>query len=77
ATRGVRFPSAGSDGETLQAEWEAVAPAGSRGAVAYDVYSSTDLTKGFVFERRVAEPKCLVPREEGVPAKFWVVLVAE
>jgi len=77
ANRGVRFTSAGSDGETLRAEWEAVAPDGARGAVAYDVYSSTDLTKGFVFERRVAEPRCLAPREEGVPVKFWVVLVAE
>ena len=77
ANRGVRFTSAGSDGETLQAEWEAVAPTGARAAVAYDVYSSTDLTKGFVFERRVTEPKCLAPREDGVPVKFWVVLVAE
>jgi len=77
ANRGVRFTSAGSDGETLRAEWEAVAPDGARGAVAYDVYSSTDLTKGFVFERRVSEPRCLAPREEGVPVKFWVVLVAE
>ena len=77
ANRGVRFTSAGSDGEMMQAEWEAVAPAGARAAVAYDVYSSTNLAEGFVFEKRVTDTRCLAPREDGVPVKFWVVLVAE
>ena len=81
ANRGVRFTSAGGDAETgeLRATWvdEGAPPDGARGAAKYDVYVSTNLLEGFAFRERVTAAEWSAPRQEGAPAMFWVVLVAE
>ena len=78
ANRGVEFTSASACKEGLRATWtDAGAWEGARAAAKYDVYVSTDLREGFVFQKRVEATEWTMPQAADTPVTFWVVLVAE
>jgi pimeloyl-ACP methyl ester carboxylesterase len=75
-----RTASAEGGGVAVSAAWvvedESGAPRTMAAGTAYDVYVSTNLAEGFVFDRRVTVPRLDDIPFDG-PMGFWAVLVAE